>query len=106
VLGHFIRNRAAQEIYFGNTLAAATLLALLWLVAKHRKLINEDDLQASLLMGQRLIFLPVALVAAMVGAYFSFQAGSYAMVFAMLAFRIWQRRWHRNQVVNPSSPSS
>jgi TMEM175 potassium channel family protein len=106
LLGHFMSNRAVQEIYFGNTLAAAALLALLWLVAKHRKLINEDDLQASLLMGQRLMFLPIALAAAMVGAYFSFLAGSYAMVFALLAFRIWQRRWYRTHAVNPSSPSS
>jgi uncharacterized membrane protein len=101
LLGHFLRNRAVQEIYFGNTLAAAGLLAVLWLVAKQRKLINEDDPQASRLMGQRVVFLPLALGAAMLGAYFSFQAGSYAMLFALLAFRLWQRRWHRNQVMNP-----
>lgn len=101
LLGHFLRNRAVQEIYFGNTLAAAALLALLWLVAKQRKLINEDDAQASRLTGQRVMFLPLALGAAMLGAYFSFQAGSYAMLFALLGFRIWQRRWHRNQAMNP-----
>ena len=101
LLGHFLRNRAVQEIYFGNTLAAASLLALLWLVAKHRKLINEDDPHASRLMGQRVMFLPLALGAAMAGAYFSFQAGSYAMLFALLAFRVWQRRWHRTQAINP-----
>lgn len=101
LLGHFLRNRAVQEIYFGNTLAAAALLAVLWLVAKQRKLINEDDPQASRLTGQRVMFLPLALGAAMLGAYFSFQAGSYAMLFALLAFRVWQRRWHRNQAMNP-----
>ena len=101
LLGHFLRNRAVQEIYFGNTLAAAALLAVLWLVAKQRKLINEDDPQASRLTGQRVMFLPLALGAAMLGAYFSFQAGSYAMLFALLAFRLWQRRWHRNHAVNP-----
>lgn len=101
LLGHFLRNRAVQEIYFGNTFAAAALLAVLWLVAKQRKLINEDDPQASRLTGQRVMFLPLALGAAMLGAYFSFQAGSYAMLFALLAFRLWQRRWHRNQAVNP-----
>ncbi|MGZ7092121.1 MAG: TMEM175 family protein [Candidatus Angelobacter sp.] len=101
LLGHFLRNRAAQEIYFGNTLVAAALLAMQWLVAKQRKLINEDDPQASRLMGQRVMFLPLALGAAMVGSYFSFQAGSYAMLFALLGLRIWQRRWHRNQVTNP-----
>ena len=107
MLGHFLRSRAAEEIYFGNTLVAAALLALQWLVAKKRGLINEDDPHASRLMGQRVMFLPMALSAAMVGVYFfNFQAGSYAMVFTIIALRIWQKRWHRNQVTSPSSPSS
>ena len=100
LLGHFLRNRAAQEIYFGNTLVAAGLLALQWIVAKKKKLINEDDPRASRLMGQRVMFLPLALGAAMVGSYFSFEAGPYAMLFALLGLRFWQRRWFRNQA-NP-----
>jgi uncharacterized membrane protein len=101
LLGHFLRNRAAEEIYFGNTLVAAGLLALQWLVAKQKNLINEDDPQASRLMGQRVMFLPVALGAAMVGSYFSFEAGSYTMLFALLGMRLWQKRWYRSQVTNP-----
>jgi uncharacterized membrane protein len=101
LLGHFLRNRAAEEIYFGNTLVAAGLLALQWLVAKQRNLINEDDARASVLMGQRVMFLPLALGAAMVGSYFSFEAGSYAMLFALLGMRVWQKKWHRNQITNP-----
>jgi uncharacterized membrane protein len=100
LLGHFLRNRAAEEIYFGNTLVAAALLALQWLVAKKKNLINEDDAQASRLMGQRVMFLPLALGAAMVGSYFSFEAGTYAMLFALLGLRFWQKRWFRNQA-NP-----
>ena len=106
MLGHFVRSRVAEEIYFGNTLVAAALLALQWLVAKKKGLINEDDPHASRLMGQRVMFLPLALSAAMVGTYFSFQAGSYAMVFTLITLRIWQKRWHRNQVTSPASPSS
>jgi uncharacterized membrane protein len=101
LLGHFLRNRVAEEIYFGNTLVAAGLLALQWQVAKQRKLINEDDAQASLLMGQRVMFLPLALGAPMVGSYFSFEAGSYAMLFALLGMRVWQKKWHRSQITNP-----
>jgi len=106
LLGHFLRNRVAQEIYFANMFAAAALLALQWLVAKSKKLINEEDPHRSQLMGQQLIFFPVALAAGLVAAYFNPLAGSYAFVIALLAMRIWQRRWHRNQAVNPSSPSS
>jgi uncharacterized membrane protein len=106
LLGHFLRNRAAQEIYFGNTFLAAALLAAQWLVAKHRKLLNEADPRASRLMGQQLMFLPLALGAAMAGSYFSFEAGSYAMLFVLLGLRLWQRRWYRDQVANPERPSS
>jgi hypothetical protein len=81
-------------------------LAAQWLVAKSKKLINEDDPQRSQLMGQQIIFFPVALAAGLVAAYFNPLAGSYAFVIVLLVMRIWQRRWHRNQAVNPSSPSS
>jgi TMEM175 potassium channel family protein len=101
LLAHYLRNRAAQEIYFANMFVAAGLLALQWLVAKRRKLINEDDLLASRLMGQQLMFFPVALGAGMVAVVFSPLAGSYAFVTVLLVLRLWQRRWHRSQVTNP-----
>ena len=37
------QSRAAQEIYFANMFVAAALLAAQWLVAKKKKLINEDE---------------------------------------------------------------
>jgi uncharacterized membrane protein len=106
LLGHFLRNRTAQEIYFANMFVAAALLAAQWLLASKKKLINEDDPRASSLMGQQLMFFPVALGAAMVAAYFNPLSGSYAFIFTLLALRQWQRRWHRNHAVNLSSPSS
>jgi uncharacterized membrane protein len=106
LLGHFLRNRAAQEIYFANMFVAAVLLALQWVVAKKKKLINEDDPRASALMGQRLMFFPAGLGAAMVASYFNPLAGSYAFIVVLLALRIWQRSWHRKQITNPSHPSS
>jgi uncharacterized membrane protein len=101
LLGHFLRNRAAQEIYYGNMFVAAALLALQWLVARNKKLINEDDPYASRLMGQRLMFFPLGLGAAMVASYFKPLAGSYAFVLVVLLLRLWQRRWHRAQTMNP-----
>jgi uncharacterized membrane protein len=106
LLGHFARNRVAQEIYFGNMFVAAVLLALQWLVAKRKNLINEDDPQRSRLMGQQIIFFPVALAAGLVAAYFNPLAGSYAFAIVLLALRLWQRKWHRARTANPSSPSS
>jgi len=106
LLGHFLGNRAAQEIYFGNMFVAAALLALQWLVAKKRKLINEDDPAASRLMGQRLVFFPVAVAAGMATAYFKPVAGLYAVAVVLVTLRIWQQRSHRRQATSPSSSSS
>jgi len=106
LLGHFVRNRVAQEIYFGNMFVAAVLLALQWIIAKRKNLINEDDPQRSRLMGQQIMFFPVALAAGLVAAYFNPLAGSYAFAIVLVALRLWQRKWHRARTVNPSNPSS
>ncbi|HKV91600.1 MAG TPA: TMEM175 family protein, partial [Candidatus Angelobacter sp.] len=101
LLGHFLHNRAAQEIYFGNMFVAAALLAVQWLVAKKKGLINEDDPIAARLMGQRLMFFPIALPAAMVAAYFNPLAGSWAFAAVLILLRIWQKRAHRAQATTP-----
>jgi uncharacterized membrane protein len=98
LLGHFLRNPVAQEIYFGNMFVAAALMALQWLVAKKKKLINEDEPLKSQLIGQQIIFFPVALGGAMLAVHFiNPQAGFYALMFALLAMRLGQRIWHRRQ---------
>lgn len=104
LLGHFIRNRAAQEIYFGNMLLAAFLLLIQWLFAKRKKLLQEDDPSAVKAMGQQLLMFPVALTAGMVVAFYRPLAGFYAMTVALLAMRLWQRRTSRreSQVAGPS----
>jgi uncharacterized membrane protein len=108
LLGHFLRNPVAQEIYFGNMFVAAALLAAQWLVAKKKKLINEEEPLKSALMGQQILFFPVALGAAMLAVVFiTPQAGFYALTIVLLALRLWQRSWHRRQAaVNPGSPFS
>jgi uncharacterized membrane protein len=99
LLGHFLRNPAAQEIYFGNMFAAAALLAVQWLVAKKKKLLNEDEPLKTQLMGQQLIFFPVALCAAMAAVHFiSPQAGFYALTVVLLALRVGQKIWFRRQL--------
>ncbi|HEX3153809.1 MAG TPA: TMEM175 family protein [Candidatus Angelobacter sp.] len=102
LLGHFLRNPVAQEIYFGNMFVAAALLAAQWLVATKKKLISEDEPQKAQLMGQQIFFFPTALGAAMLAVLFiNPQAGFYAMAIVLVALRLWQRIWHRNQVTNP-----
>jgi uncharacterized membrane protein len=103
LLAHFLRTRAAQEIYFANMFIAASLLAIQWLLAKNKKLINEDDLIASRLMGQQIMIFPVALAVGGITAHFNPLAGSYGFILTLLALRLWQRAWHRKQIVNPGS---
>ena len=107
ILGHFLRNRTAQEIYFGNLLVASILLAAQWWLAKRLKLVNEDDPQAVRVMGQDLSFLPPAVAAAMVGSYFYPMGGFYAMVFVLLPLRLWQKLTFKKQTESTrNSPSS
>jgi uncharacterized membrane protein len=101
LLGHFLRNPAAQEIYFGNMFAAAALLAVQWLVAKKKKLLNADEPLKTQLMGQQIIFFPVALCAAMAAIHFiSPQAGFYALALVLVSLRIGQRIWFLRQAKN------
>jgi len=107
LLGHFLRNRVAQEIYFGNMFVASALLALQWLVARKKKLLNEEEPRKAQLMGQQILFFPAALGSAMLAVHFiNPQAGFYAMAVVLLALRVWQRKWHRSQPTNPESPFS
>lgn len=108
LLGHFLHNLAAQEIYFGNMFLAALLLACEWVFAKHRKLINEDDPRAVKAMGQQVMFFPPALAAGMIATYFHPLGGFYAMSGVLVALRLWQRLTATKQPAeNPSSsPSS
>lgn len=100
LLGHFLRNRVAQEIYYANMFMAAALLALQWIIAKKKDLLNQDDQLRTRLMGQQILFLPAALLAGLVGAYFNPLAGSYAFVFVLLTLRLWQRKWYRRQATD------
>ena len=97
LLGHFLRNQAAEEIYFGNLLAAALVLFVQWSVAKRRNLINDEDPRAARDMGRRLMLLPPALVVAMLVNIYKPMAGFYALAAVVLALRIWQRRFSAPQ---------
>ena len=97
LLAHFIENRAAQEVYFGNMFAAAASLAIIWLAAKKKKLINADDPYRAHLIGQQIVFFPVALLGGMVAAYFNRQAAFIVFAGILFLFRLWQARWHRSQ---------
>ena len=106
LLGHFIRNLIAQEIYFGNMLLAFSLLWLQWTIARRRKMLNEDDPMAVRLMGQQLAVFPAAIAASMLATPYKPTAGFYALTLVLLAFRAWQRKLVRTQATAPASPSA
>lgn len=107
LLGHFIHNRAALEIYFGNLFLAALLLLLQWLFARKRKLINEDDPAAARAMGLRLAAFPVALSAGMAATLYRPEAGFYAMTMVLVALRLWHKRQTRKEAAAiPSQTAS
>lgn len=106
LLGHFIRNLTAQEIYFGNMFLASSLLWLLWVIARKRKMLNEEDPRTVRVMGQQLGVFPIALAAAMLATLYKPITGFYAMTLVLLAFRIWQRRFVRVDATAPASPSA
>lgn len=102
LLGHFLRNRAAQEIYFANMFVAAALLAAQWLLARKKKLISEDEPQKAQLMGQQIFFFPIAMGSALLAVHFiNPQAGFYAMAIVLIALRLWQKAWYRSHAANP-----
>jgi uncharacterized membrane protein len=93
LLGHFLRNTAAQEIYFANLLVCAALLWRQWVVARRKGLISLDDPIAAKAMGQRLAVFPLALAAGMAATLYRPMAGFYAMMAVLLGLRIYQRRF-------------
>lgn len=97
LLGHFLRNRAAQEIYFANIFVSAMLLCLQWAVAYHKGLINQDDPRAASAMGHQLMMFPLALGAGMGATLYRPMAGFYAMMAVLVGLRLWQRRWSRKR---------
>jgi len=93
LLGHFrFDNLAVLEIYFGNLFLAGLLLLSQWLFARRRKLISEDDPRAARTVGLRLAGLPIALATAMLAALYQPIAAFYAMIFVLLAIRLWGKR--------------
>lgn len=102
LLGHYLRNTAAQEIYFCNLFVSALLLFLEWTFARRRKLINEDDPRAVHWMGQRLTMFPVAIGAGALATMYRPVAGFWAMTMVLLALRVWQRRQYRRELRSPS----
>ncbi len=108
LIGHFIRNPAALEIYFGNLFVAAFLLLLQWLFARRRKLINEEDPAAVNAMGKRLLILPVSSAAGLMTAWHRPTDGFYAMTIVLLALRFWQKRMYGKELraTAPSRPAS
>ena len=98
LLGHFLRNPAAEEIYFANLFAAALLLLVQWFVAKKKGLINNDDPAAARYMELRLMLIPAGLAPAMIVTPFKPLGGFYVLSVIVFAIRIWRKKSaRRNQ---------
>jgi TMEM175 potassium channel family protein len=106
LLGHFLRNLAAREIYFGNLFVAASLMALQWMLVRRQKLLIEDDPRALKAVGEQLMMLPVAVAAGMVVTPLGAEPGLYAMSLVLLGLRIWQKKAAPRDLIAPSSPTS
>lgn len=106
LLGHFLRNTAAKEIYFGNLFLAASLLALQWMIARRKNLLNEDDPRAVKAVSQQLLMIPAATVTGMAATPFGPEAGFYAMALVLLGLRLWQKKSFPKEITVPSSPTS
>jgi uncharacterized membrane protein len=108
LLGHFIHNRAALEIYFGNMFLAALLLLLQWSFAGRRQLINQDDPRAVKAMGLRLMAFPIAIAAGMLVTLYRPTAGFYAMSLVLVVLRVWHKNQARREAsaVSPSQSAS
>lgn len=88
VLGRFLINRFAQELYFGNQLLLGILLVLQWLVAKRKKLIAEPGSAEAKELPWMLARFPVGAAISMVVALYSQRASFWAFIGGVLAVRI------------------
>ena len=106
LLGHFLGNLAAKEIYFGNLFLAASLLALQWMFARRKDLLNQDDPRALKAIGQQLLVLPLATLTGIAATPLGAEAGFYAMAFVLLSLRVWQKKSFPKELTAPSLPQS
>jgi uncharacterized membrane protein len=106
LLGHFLTNMAAKEIYFANLFLAASLLALQWIAARRKNMLNEDDPRALKAVGQQLLILPLATLAGMAATPLGAEAGFYSMAVVLLALRFWQKKAVPMELTVPSLPQS
>lgn len=106
LLGHFLQNVAAKEIYFGNLFLAASLLALQWLIARRKNLLNEDDPRALKAVGQQLLVLPLATLAGIAATPLGAETGFYAMAGVLLLLRFRQKKHFTRELTAPSLPHS
>lgn len=91
LLGHFLKNQAAEEIYFGNLFLAALLLLIQWWLAKQKNLLNDDDPRSARDIERRLTILPPALAASALATAYKPMSGFYVLALVMLGMRIWRR---------------
>jgi uncharacterized membrane protein len=106
LVGHFLENLAAKEIYFGNLFLAASFLLVQWVVARRTNILVEDDPRAVKAVGLQLLNFPIATAAGMAATPLGKEAGFYAMALVLLSLRLLQKKNHAKELTAPSLPQS
>lgn len=95
MLGHFMRNSAAQTLYFLNQFALGGLLLLQWKTAVRKGLLREGAPVRSLDINARLIAFPLGAAAAVVVANINTQWSFTAFMLVVLIIRARRLRMER-----------
>ncbi len=92
MLGHYLTNRLAMGIYFGNQFAVALMLALSWTNVRRRHNLHPLEPGMETRITARIYTLPLACLAAAVFGFISPHAAFYGFLIVILASRVYQKR--------------
>lgn len=91
MLGRYLSNVFAQEIYFGNQLALGLLLVLQWRTAKAKRLLSDPDSPEAKELPWMLSRFPVGATLSMLAALVNPAIGFWAFLVGVLGVRVARR---------------
>lgn len=95
MLGRYLNNTFAQEIYFANQFALGLLLVLQWRVALSKDMVTDPDCIEAKQIPWMLARFPVGAALAMIVALKSAMFGFWAFAAGALIVRAAHRRFHK-----------
>lgn len=97
MLGRYLTNTFAQELYFGNQFALGLLLVLQWRVALAKDLVAEPNSPDCSQLPWMLYRFPVGAALAMLAALKSPSLGFYAFLLGVIVVRLLHRSLSKKQ---------